>query len=343
MIERLMSLIPPLSHRLIAALLIIGGTTTLLNSNGGNGSHFAPGERIVSDAHNCYPYQGRWRDRIDRALSGGFPIAIEQDLYWYTPVDGRPSRSVVAHNAPLRDAAPGMEQYFFDRVRPIVEAAIANPDHSQWPIITLNLDIKTQQPEHLRAIRSLLQSHQAWLTTAPKSSTSNPAPLKLGPILVLNGPSDTEQQVFYDELPPDGTLVTFGAVHTNMDKRGAAPEVIETEAASNYRRWWNNPWNVIEVEGQPKTGLWTPQANQRLKAFVRHAHQQGLWIRFYTLDGDTPQELDKNGWFPAYNFPSARAVEIRWKACIEDGVDYIATDEYEQLSRMIQEMRGKRT
>ena len=39
--------------------------------------------RPMLDAHNCYPYDGRWADRIDRALSTGFPISIEQDLAWY--------------------------------------------------------------------------------------------------------------------------------------------------------------------------------------------------------------------------------------------------------------------
>ena len=36
------------------------------------------------DAHNCYPYFDWWSDRIDRALSAGTPLAIEQDLYWHT-------------------------------------------------------------------------------------------------------------------------------------------------------------------------------------------------------------------------------------------------------------------
>ena len=39
-----------------------------------------PGSRVVMDAHNCYPYDGRWADRIQRALSAGAPLAIEQDL-----------------------------------------------------------------------------------------------------------------------------------------------------------------------------------------------------------------------------------------------------------------------
>jgi hypothetical protein len=34
------------------------------------------------DAHNCYPYFGWWADRIDRTLSEGTPLALEQDSYW---------------------------------------------------------------------------------------------------------------------------------------------------------------------------------------------------------------------------------------------------------------------
>ena len=41
-----------------------------------------PGSRVLLDAHNCYPYDGRWADRIDRALRAGFPLSIEQDLAW---------------------------------------------------------------------------------------------------------------------------------------------------------------------------------------------------------------------------------------------------------------------
>ena len=58
----------------------------------------APGSRVLLDAHNCYPYNGRWADRIDRALSTGTPLAIEQDLVWYRdPATGK-GRSLVAHD-----------------------------------------------------------------------------------------------------------------------------------------------------------------------------------------------------------------------------------------------------
>ncbi|HEX6466012.1 MAG TPA: hypothetical protein VFZ99_01830, partial [Terriglobales bacterium] len=58
-----------------------------------------PGSRVVMDAHNCYPYDGRWGDRITRALSAGTPLAIEQDLAWYTDPRTHESRIVVSHDS----------------------------------------------------------------------------------------------------------------------------------------------------------------------------------------------------------------------------------------------------
>src|SRR6266403_5494334 len=93
-----------------------------------------PGTRVVMDAHNCYPYFEWWTDRIDRALSAGTPLAVEQDLYWYTdPHSGR-SWSVVTHGAPASGAEPTLENYFFDTVRPVVEQAIKSGDQRNWPL-----------------------------------------------------------------------------------------------------------------------------------------------------------------------------------------------------------------
>src|SRR5215470_6295076 len=101
-----------------------------------------PGARVLLDAHNCYPYFEWWGDRIDRALSAGTPLAIEQDPFWYTdPRTGR-SWSIVAHGAPVTGHEPTLEQYFFERVRPVVEDALRRGNHGDWPLITLNLDFK---------------------------------------------------------------------------------------------------------------------------------------------------------------------------------------------------------
>src|ERR1700742_1177310 len=88
-----------------------------------------PGSRTVMDAHNCYPYFEWWDDRIDRALSAGTPLAIEQDLAWHTDQKTGRSWSVVTHGMPTEGNEPTMEQYFFERVRPIVEKALKSGNH----------------------------------------------------------------------------------------------------------------------------------------------------------------------------------------------------------------------
>lgn len=320
--------------RRVCCLILITAVCLGLGAQPRNESR--PGSRSVMDAHNCYPYGEWWYDRIDRALSAGTPLAIEQDLYWYTdPKTGR-SWSVVAHGAPVIGDEPTMEHYFFDRLRPTVERALQQGNHGSWPLITLNLDLKTEEPAHLHAIWALLTKYQDWLTTAPKGSNPDQVqPLTVRPILVLTGESDAQQAVFYDEVPVGGRLLVFGAAHTNTKDPMASPGVLEPAAASNYRRWWNNPWKVVEEGGQQHAGAWTAADDKRLRALVRHAHDQHLWIRFYTLDGATQKEESCNGWFRSYNFGSLPAAEERWRAAQQAGVDYIASDQYELLGAFL--------
>lgn len=291
-----------------------------------------PGSRTLMDAHNCYPYFEWWSDRIDRALSAGTPLAIEQDLAWYTDPKTGKSWSIVTHGEPLEGNAPTMEHYFFNRVRPIVEQALREGNHGNWPLITLNLDFKDNKPEHLAAVLMLLRKYQSWITSAPKGTDiAKVQPLDIKPILVLSGEADAQQRVFYDQLKPGDRVLDFGAIHSGGKDPHAPPEVIDSERANNYRRWWNNPWSVVEPAGQPHAGEWTPEKMKRLQALVERAHANGLWIRFYTLDGATEKELSCNGWFHGYNFGALDAARTRWRAAIRAHVDYVASDQYELL------------
>ena len=295
-----------------------------------------PGSRTLMDAHNCYPYFEWWSDRIDRALSGGAPLAIEQDLGWYTDPKTGKSWSVVTHGDPITGDEPTMEQYFFGRVRPIVEQALKDGNRGDWPLITLNLDFKDNKPQHLAAVLALLRKYQAWLTSAPKGQgIATVQPLDLKPILVLTGEADAQQNVFYDQLRIGDRVLAFGAIHTTNKDPQAAPEVIGAEKANNYRRWWNNPWQVVEPSGQQDAGDWTPAKEKRLRALVERAHANGLWIRFYTLDGAEDGELSCRGWFRDYNFGSLDAARVRWRAAIGAHVDYLASDQYELLGAEI--------
>jgi hypothetical protein len=303
----------------------------------------APGGRVLLDAHNCYPEHEKWGDRIERALSNGTPIAIEQDLIWIkNPASGE-FISVLAHNGPFTGKEPTLKEHFFERIRPIVEKALKENRPDTWPIIVLNLDLKSNEPEHHAAIWKTLGEYEAWLTTAPKSDDpGNPdkvMPLDVKPVLVLNGSNNTQETDFSIAQPAGSRLRTFGAVEVQppadlgkgeelLNKLvDLPPDVVVPHGITNYRRWANYPWAVVERGGQRKAEGWTAADRARLKSLVDRAHSVGLWIRFYTLDGFAPTE-DK-GWTASYNFGSESAARARWQAAIDAGVDFVATDQYE--------------
>ena len=64
------------------------------------------------------------------------------------------------------------------------------------------------------------------------------------------------------------------------------------------------------------------------------AHDAGLWIRFYTLNGHSTEHGERMGWTPGYNFTSLDAARIRWRAAIAAGVDFVATDQYEDYAQI---------
>ena len=152
----------------LACLLLAAGAATPARPVA---DAMAPGGRVLLDAHNCYPYDGRFADRLDRALATGIPLAIEQDLAWYRDPRTGLARSIVTHGEPYTGSEPTLREHFFERIRPIVEAALREDRRDAWPIITLNLDFKTIEPEHLQAIWTLLGEYESWLSTAERSAT----------------------------------------------------------------------------------------------------------------------------------------------------------------------------
>ncbi|MDQ6666468.1 MAG: hypothetical protein M3Z23_18975 [Acidobacteriota bacterium] len=301
---------------------------------------FLPGARVLLDAHNCYPYDGKWGDRIDRALSIGAPLAIEQDLAW------NGTHNIVTHGRPFLGDEPTLQSYFFERIRPLIEQALNGGDRGNWPLITLNLDLKSEEPELLADIWSVLGEYKDWLTTAERAADpSTVTPFDVKPVLVLTGVSDAQQKVFYDQVPVGGRLRVFGAAHLDSGPANLTtarkieravslpPERLAPEPANNYRRWLNFSWYPVEKGGQRKAGDWTAASNDRLRALVRHAHSRGLWIRFYTLDGLPDPAI--GGWDAQYNLGSLEKVRARWQAAIDAGVDFVATDQYEELSKVL--------
>ena len=121
----------------VAASLVIAATR--------HSNPFTPGARTLMLAHNAYPDEGKYGDRLDRVISAGVPFVVEEDLVW---VNGK---SLLIHNEKLADAdSPTLESYFFPKVKPIIEKAMKEGNKKgDWPLITLYLDIKNDPEEHL--------------------------------------------------------------------------------------------------------------------------------------------------------------------------------------------------
>ena len=227
-----------------------------------------------------------------------------------------------------------------------MEQALRENRRDTWPIVVLNLDLKTNEPEHHAAIWETLGTYAAWLTTAERvADASRPTPLDVKPVLVLTGNAAEQQVSFHDRVPVGGRLRLFGAIPVNVEAKvgkgreavpklaGLRPDELITTGASNYRRWANFPWAVVERGGQEQAGDWTRADAVRLAALTTRAHALGLWIRFYTLNGHV--DGDAQGWTRSYNFGSPEAARARWRAARDAGVDFIATDQYEALAQVL--------
>ena len=306
-----------------------------------------PGRRVWLHAHNCYPEKGRWNDRLDRALATrASGIAIEQDVAWRVdPATGR-GASIVSHDNKLTGAEPTLESHFFARVRPLIERALAENRRETWPVMVLHLDFKTNEPAHHQAIWELLGRHLAWLTTAERvADETRVTPFTVGPLLVLTENGEGQADTFHARVPVGdrlrifGTIppTTFPAAKTSEERAAAAfaatPEALIPVRATNYRRWTNFSWNVVESGGQNKAADWNGEDDRRLRAIVSRAHEMGLWVRFYTLNGQVPGK--GRGWTASYNFGSEAAARQRLQAAVAAGVEFIATDQYEELARVL--------
>jgi hypothetical protein len=301
--------------------------------------------RPMVDAHNCYPEDGKWKDRLDRALKTGYPVGIEQDLAWGLDKATGKGRPVVSHSTQTTGDEPTLREHFFVHVRPVVEKALRENNRASWPLIILHFDFKDNQPALHQAVWELLGEYESWISTAPVTSDPNVlAPLDVKPLLVMTEDNDAQEEVFFKSLKAGDRLRLFGSAHTvpvggpSREERArlaveTAPDKLLAERPTNYRRWWNSSWAAVEEGGQVVAGDWSAADERRLRALVDHAHNLGFWIRFYTLDGYAP--ADGRGWTGSYNFGSREAVLRRWQAAVNAGVNLIASDQYEELGAFI--------
>ena len=148
-----------------------------------------------------------------------------------------------------------------------------------------------------------------------------------------NGRRPARSLLLFGSIPPPVLEPSDDPAERARILRRAAPHELIATSASNYRRWVNFSWGVIEEGGPARAGDWTDEDRRRLDSIVAYAHQQGLLIRFYTLNGHAA--ADSRGWTASYNFGSLDAVRARWRAAIGAHANLIATDQYEELAALL--------
>src|SRR5262249_25664174 len=158
-----------------------------------------------------------------------------------------------------------------------IKKALAEDECANWPIVVLHFDFKSVQPELLHAVWDLLGEYQGRITTAIKTDDPRQlSPFEPGPLLVLTEDADAQEEVFFKNVPVGSRMRLFGSARTaavqarTREEREhllatLPPERLLTEPPTNYRRWWNNPWFVVEEGGQQKAGDWTPADDGRLR------------------------------------------------------------------------------
>lgn len=311
---------------------------------------FSPGARTVMLAHNADGFMGKWTDRLGRAIATGTPFAVQINVVWAANPKTGKTESVIGHTAESATDQT-LKTLFLKRVQPIMEKALKEKNNKDWPLVTLYLDIKNGTPEHLASIWSLLGEYESWLTTAVKTKgAAEVSPLVVGPLLVLveDQAEDIREDYFYNRLPVGSKLRLFGSAKVTLPPgKGLEPKDIRARQArmklpelvpgpaSNYRRWWNSSWEMVEVGPPDSVGSWTPAKEARLKAIVDYAHKMGYLVGFKCTAGFKAGTVDKLGWEQEFNFGSLESATIRWKAAVKAGADFISTDQFEDVAKVI--------
>jgi hypothetical protein len=300
---------------ILAVLLLIAGPISPAD----------PLKPLPISAHNCYRIDSASRERLTEALTLGIDN-IEIDLGW----DAVGKRLIVGHDEAPRPGVAYPE--FEDYLVPALEAHWKTPRADGAPTV-LTIDWKTSRPEAVRRFKDFLDAHADWFSSAPKAAES---PLTTRRLTVCLTGSDAAKDLYDSLVPPGGVYRAFrdrvyGGGDYCDDVAGYA-----TTPASAYHRFLTFHWANVERGGPPRAGAWTDDEAKRLKALTALMHERGYRVRFYCLDN----RFRVTG--VPYVFPDEPSARLRWRACAEAGVDWVATDDYAEIAEELRRVERDR-
>jgi hypothetical protein len=252
-------------------------------------------------AHNCYAENRTDNPRLTEALALGIDN-IEIDLGW----DDAAKQIIVGHDAKPRPgiAYPRLETSLF----PALESHFKTPRQDGAPTV-LTIDWKTGRPEAVEQFKKLLDAHAEWFSSAPKSADS---PLTTRRLTVCFSGTEAAKDAYDAMVPVGGTYRAFrDRVVSGTYEADVAAYVPANSTA--YFRFLAFHWGAIERGGPPSAGEWTP------------AHRRGFRVRIYCLNGHSGP---LGG---SYRFADQSTARARWLAAAAAGVDWVASDEYQEL------------
>ena len=144
-----------------------------------------------------------------------FPIGIEQDIAW--AIDPGHRQRPSGGNAHAQDDGQRayLREHFFERVRPIIEKALAENDRAQLADHRAAFRFQIARSHAAARGLGLLGEYQGWITTAPQLADPNQlAPFDAKPLLVLTEDAPIQEQVFFREIPKNARLRLFGSAQT---------------------------------------------------------------------------------------------------------------------------------
>ena len=217
---------------LVRAMLLLMMTAAVTSARP-PAAGFAPGARVLVDAHNAYPSDGKFTDRIDRALEqrpaagdrAGSRLVHRSGARGVGRIaSSRTAATRCGDRADLRGVLlrEGRADHE-EGARRRIAAPTGRSSRSTW---TSRPTSRSITPRSGRCSAST----SAWLTTAERTATAGTAaPLRLGPMLVLTGSNDVQQVSFHDASPS-----ASGCGCSVRSHEPAVPGADRAEQAKNY-------------------------------------------------------------------------------------------------------------
>ncbi|NOY60812.1 MAG: hypothetical protein GXO75_18035 [Calditrichaeota bacterium] len=239
---------------------------------------------LRAHAHNDYAHEHPLFDALDY----GF-CSVEADIYL------RDGTLYVTHDEKDIQSARTLQKLYLEPLRKRIEKNGGHvfPDCKQ---VTLFIDIKSDADSTYRVLEKVLAKYKDILTLFTPTSRKN------GPVVVIlsgNRPFDLMRNETKRYAACDGRLSDLNAPgNVNLIP-------IISDKWSDYFKWHG-------------AGKMPKEENEKLKQFVKRAHQNGQRIRFWDTDSNVAENQQRI-----------------WKVLLEANVDLINTDDLAGLQRFL--------